>query len=220
MATWAVPIMVWSPASAVKTWWWWRPVVWTSWAIVWGATQPPPPVVYDYGTDIIIKKEIVYVDGKETVPAVEYRQQAIKLANPATPPPPPVPQSDNDTSLIPLGVWALVQEDKGDAIMFYQLTATKDGLITGAYSNALTGESAPVTGSIDKETQRVAFHTGEKGETVIECNMNGLTKEQTGAFVHFGTGQTQEWLLVKMPNPDMPDTATPINTTPAPSSPK
>ena len=200
----------------VNPWWWWRPVVWTSWAVVWGATQPPPPVVYDYGTDIVIKKEIVYVDGKETVPAAQYRQEAIALATPATPPPPPVPASDDDKSLIPLGVWALVQEDKGDAVMFYQLTATKDGLITGAYSNALTGESAPVSGSIDKKTQRIAFRTGtdEKTGSVIECNMNALTKDQVGVFVHFGTGQTQEWLLVKMPNPDMPDKPTPVNATP------
>ena len=98
-----------------------------------------------------------------------------------------------------------MQEEKGDAIMFYQLSATKDGLISGAYSNVLTGENHPVTGSIDKKNQRLAFHTGDKSNVAIEANLNGLTKDQLSVFVHYGTGQTQEWLLVRLPNPDMPD---------------
>lgn len=172
----------------------------------------PPAVVYDYGTDIIIQNETVYIEGNATVPAAQYRQEAIDLAYIDTPPPPPVPASDDDSSLIPLGVWALVQEEKGDAIMFYQLTATRDGLITGAYSNALTGESAPVAGSIDRKTQRVVFRTvtDKNSGAAIECNLNGLTKDQIGVFVHFGTGQTQEWLLVRMANPDMPEAPTPV----------
>jgi len=152
----------------------------------------------------VIKGDDVYIEGKNAGSAVEYRQQALTLANPTTPPPPPVPASENDKTIVPLGVWALVQEEKGDAVMFYQLTATKDGLITGTYSNVLTGDNAPVTGSIDKKSQRLAFHTGGKTGSAIEANLNGLTKDQLAVFVHFGTGQTQEWLLVRMANPDLP----------------
>jgi hypothetical protein len=196
--------------GSCNPWWWWRPVGWSSWTYLW-TTPMPPAVVYDYGTDIMIQNETVYVEGEATVPAGQYRQEAIDLAYPDTLPPPPVPASAADLRLIPLGVWALVQEEKGDAIMFYQLTATRDGLITGAYSNVLTGESAPVIGSIDKQSQRVAFRSGtEKSGAVIECNLNGLTKDQIGVFVHFGTGQTQEWLLVRMENPDIPTVPTTI----------
>ncbi len=31
-----------------------------------------------------------------------------------------------------------------------------------------------------------------------------MTKDQLTVFVPFGTGQTQKWLFVRMPNPDMP----------------
>jgi len=194
---------------SINPWWWWRPVVWNSWAFFW-VNAPPPPIIYDYGTDILITSEVVYVDGEEYGSAPEYRESAIALANPSTQPPPPVPESEDDQNLIPLGVWALVQENMGDAIMFYQLAATRDGLITGSYSNVLTGDSSPVTGSFDRKSQRVAFHTGDNGDTVIECNMHGLTKDQVGVFVHFGDRQTQEWLLVRMPNPELPDASAPV----------
>jgi len=201
----------------VNPWWWWRPVTYASYEVIY-QSPPPPPVTDDYGTDIVIKADDVYIEGKKAGSATDYRQQAIALANPATQPPPPVPADDNDKTIIPLGVWALVQQEKGDAVMFYQLTATKDGLITGTYSNVLTGDNAPVTGSIDKKTQRLAFHTGDKAGNAIEANLNGMTKDQVAVFVHFGTGQTQEWLLVRMPNPDMPTAPAPVKpvNTPAP----
>jgi hypothetical protein len=178
-------------------------VAWSSYQVIY-QSAPPPPVTYDYGTDIAIRADKVYIEGKEAGSADAYRKQAFELADPPAEVPPPVPASDNDPTLIPLGVWALVQEDKGDAVMFYQLSATKDGYITGAYQNVLTGENAPVEGSIDKKSQRVAFHTGKKATSAVECNLNGLTKEQTAVLVHFASGQSQQWLLVRMPDPDMP----------------
>jgi hypothetical protein len=100
-----------------------------------------------------------------------------------------------------LGVWALTQEEKGDAVMFYQLAVNKQGEVSGAYSNVLTGETSPVTGSVDFETQRVAWRTGSSDTTAMEANLAGLTKDFTPVFVHYGTGQTQEWLLVRMEDP-------------------
>ncbi len=76
------------------------------------------------------------------------------------------------------------------------------GIVSGAYSNVLTGESSPVTGSVDFETQRVSWRTGDGASTVIEANLHGLTGEFTTVFVHFASGQTQEWLLVRLPEPD------------------
>ncbi len=188
----------------LNPWWWWRAVTWPRYEIIyWGA--PPEPIIYDYGTDIIIQDEQVYIEGKNVGNAQDYRAEAIALGHPTQDPPPPVPASEDDGTIIPLGVWALVQQQQGDAVMFFQLSATKDGLITGAFSNVLTGDSQPVTGAIDKKTQRVAFHIGANDNTAIEANLNGLTKDQIVVFVHYGTGKTQEWLLVRMPNPDMPD---------------
>jgi hypothetical protein len=85
--------------------------------------------------------------------------------------------------------------------MVDQLAVTKDGEVSGAYSNVLTGETSPVTGSVDFDTQRVAWRTGDSDSTAIEANLPGLTKEFTPVFVHYGTGQTQEWLMVRMEDP-------------------
>ncbi len=190
----------------VNPWWWWQPVLWSSYWIIYEAAAPEP-IPYDYGTDVVVEGEDVYVNGEQSESAVAYRQDALALGNPAEVPPPPAPIDAKDASIIPLGVWALVQQEKGDAIMFYQLSLTREGLITGGYCNVLTGETAPVTGSVDKKSQRVAWHTGEKSNSVVECNLSGLTKEQTPCFVHFGTKQTQEWLLVRLPNPNLPESA-------------
>jgi hypothetical protein len=192
----------------LNPWWWWQPVIWPGYWVIYGSVLPEP-IVYDYGTDIVMESNDVYIDGEQIDSAADYRQQALALANPPDVPPPPAPIDAKDASIIPLGVWALVQQEKGDAIMFYQLSMTREGLITGGYYNVLTGESAPVTGSVDKKSQRIAWHTGEKGNSVVECNLYGLTKDQTACFVHFGTSQTQEWLLVRLPNPDL--TESPIS---------
>lgn len=202
----------------LNPWWWWQPVVWQGYSVIYGSI-PPEPIVYDYGTDIVMESSDVYVDGEQIDSAADYRQQALVLANPSDVPPPPAPIDAKDASIVPLGVWALVQQEKGDAIMFYQLSMTREGLITGGYYNVLTGESAPVTGSVDKKSQRVAWHTGEKSNSVVECNLYGLTKDQTACFVHFGTSQTQEWLLVRLPDPDLPESPISVPSAKPPATP-
>jgi hypothetical protein len=115
-----------------------------------------------------------------------------------------------DGDWVPLGVWALTQEEQGDATLFYQLSINSRGQISGAYTNVITGEIAPVIGMLNQETQRVAFRVGENGTTVIECALNGLTQDVTSVFVHFGENLTQTWLMVRLNSPDLP--ATPVPT--------
>ena len=50
-----------------------------------------------------------------------------------------------------MGVWALAQEEKGDAYMFFQISIDKDGVVTGAYQNVLSGEKAPSPGKSTKK---------------------------------------------------------------------
>jgi hypothetical protein len=186
---------------AVSPWWCWQgPADFGSYSAIYNSA-PPDAVTDDYGTDIVMNGDNVYVDGQDTGSAEAWRAQAIALANPTVMPPPPLPQGDNDPSIMPLGVWALTAEETGNAVIFYQLAATRDGLITGTYSNILTGDSGPLIGSIDKKSQRLAFHAGNVTQTVVETNLNGLTREQTAAYIHFGIAQTQEWMLVRMADP-------------------
>ena len=167
------------------------------------AYQPP---VYDYGVNVVYQGDEVYVDGKPKATAKEYTQQAIALANePAAQPPPPTPPAaGQEPEWLPLGVWALAPEEKGDAYMFFQLSIDKNGVVTGAYQNVLSGEKSPISGQVDKQTQRVAWKIGT-GNTVVETGLQNLTQDVASCLVHFGEGNTQTWLLVRQKQPEMPN---------------
>ncbi len=196
----------WRPAAYyrpnINPWSWWRPAAWTGLAAFFGGAAVASALDRDYGTQVYYDQTNYYIEGQPVAPAPQYRQEALTLA--AAPPSeePFIPVEDDDKNgWYPLGVWALTQEEKGDAVMFYQLAVNKQGEVSGAYSNVLTGETSPVTGSVDFETQRVAWRTGSSDTTAMEANLAGLTKDFTPVFVHYGTGQTQEWLLVRMEDP-------------------
>ena len=192
-------------------WWWWGAAtvatVGTFLAIdaIHDSTAPPPQV-YDYGVNVVYQGDQVYVDGKPATTATEYSQQAINLANqPAKQPPPPIPaEAGKQEEWLPLGVWALAQEEKGDAYMFFQISVGKDGVVTGAYKNVLSGDQSPISGQVDKKTQRVAWKIGSKN-TVIETGLQSLTQDVASCLVHFGPETTQTWLLVRLKQPEMPN---------------
>ena len=161
-----------------------------------------------YGVNVVYEGDNVYVDGKREASAKEYSQQAITLANTSEeqPPAPMPPEDGKQAEYLPLGVWAMVQEEKGDAYMFFQISIDKNGVVTGAFKNLLSGEVSPVSGEVDKKTQRAAWKIGSNSSTVIETGLQNLTQEVASCLVHFGTDTTQTWLLVRLKNPDMSKT--------------
>jgi hypothetical protein len=195
---------------AGNPWWWWGTATLatagTFLAIdaMQDATYQPP--VYDYGVNVVYQGDEVYVDGKQAASATEYAQQAIALANEpvAQPPAPAPPAPGKQPDWLPLGVWALAQEEKGDAYMFFQLSIDKNGVVTGAYQNVLSGESSPISGQVDKKTQRVAWKIGTN-DTVIETGLQSLSQDVASCLVHFGLDKTQTWLLVRQKQPEMPN---------------
>jgi hypothetical protein len=158
---------------------------------------------YDYDVNVVYQGDNVYADGKRAASAKEYSQEAIALANTPTeqPPPPLPPESGQQAEYLPLGVWAMVQEEKGDAYMFFQISIDKDGVVTGAFKNLLSGETSAISGQVDKQTQRVAWKIGSNSSTVIEAGLQNLTQDVASCLVHFGTDTTQTWLLVRLKNP-------------------
>jgi hypothetical protein len=161
---------------------------------------------YDYGANVVDSGDDVYVNGQDWGSEADYAQQADDLANPPDDEeePAPPPASGQPAAWQPLGVFALVQEEKGDAVMFFQLAVNKDGLIGGSFANMLTDGSARVTGSVDKKTQRAAWHVGNKTNTVYEAGLVNLTHDVAPVLIHFAARATQTWLLVHMPSPDLP----------------
>lgn len=209
----------WYPRPIIYTncspWWWWRPVAWTTFGYFFGQAIASQPVVYDPGTTVIYEGDTVYVNGESAGNAAEYRKETIELANPelAETPMPGPPQdgsAENDDPTkptgdwLPVGVWALTQQKEGDATMFMQLSIDKQGIVAGAYKNVMTGDEQPIAGKVDLKSQRVAWHVGDVKETVYETGLSNLENDVASVFVHFGEDQTQTWLLVRMPSPEMP----------------
>ncbi len=202
-------------------WWWWRPVAWASIGYFFGEAIASDPVVYDPGTTVIYEGDTIYINGESAGDANDYRKETIALANPTVgevpvPQPPPAPEgTDPDEAVeddpakpagdwLPVGVWALTQQEQGDATMFFQLSIDKDGIVGGAYKNVMTGDEQPVVGKLDMKSQRVAWHIGEVTTTVYETGLSNFENDVASTFVHFGEEQTQTWLLVRMPSPEMP----------------
>ena len=211
----------WRPRPVVyagySPWWCWRPVAWASIGFFFGNAIASKPVVYDPGTTVIYEGDTIYINGESAGDATEYRKQTIELANPEVAEVPvPVPPATEDGEAedydpekpqgdwLPVGVWALTQQEQGDATMFFQLSIDKEGTVAGAYKNVMTGDEQPVVGKLDFETQRVAWHIGEVTTTVYETGLSNLENDVASVFVHFGETQTQTWLIVRLPSPEMP----------------
>ena len=190
-------------------WWWWVP---TAWSTVSSIVDQPDPVYYDNDVTVIYQGDQVYQNGQPPVPADQYREQAIALAANVEQPPPPAPPENSETEWMPLGVWALAPEDKGEAVMFFQISVNREGIISGGYQNVMAGESKPIAGSVDKQTQRVAWRIGDNENTVIETGLYNLTTDVTTVSIHFDKTQTQTWMLVRLPAPQMPNAPTKIDT--------
>jgi hypothetical protein len=146
------------------------------------------------------------VNGEASGSATEARQEVIGLANPPVeeiPIPEPAPEGQ-PPQWLPMGVWALTQQEKGDATMFLQLNTDKEGLVSGAYKNILTGDEQPVLGKVDFENQRVAWHVGEATQTVYETGLANFEYDVASVFIHFGENSTQTWLMVRLQSPEIP----------------
>ena len=203
-------------------WWWWRPVAWASAGFFFGELLAPAPIVYDPGTTVIYEGDTIYINGESAGDANTYRKETIELGNPEVaevpiPVPPTVAEDATEEQVaaidaaekpqgdwLPVGSWALTQQEQGDATMFFQLSIDKKGIVGGAYKNVMTGDEQPVVGKLDFKSQRVAWHVGDATTTVYETGLSNLENDVASVFVHFGETQTQNWLLVRLPSPEMP----------------
>jgi hypothetical protein len=68
----------------------------------------------------------------------------------------------------------------------------------------LSGDKSPISGQVDKKTQRVAWKIGSNN-TVMETGLQNLTQDVASCLVHFGPDTTQTWLLVRLKQPEMPN---------------
>jgi hypothetical protein len=86
--------------------------------------------------------------------------------------------------------------------MFLQLAVSKQGVINGTFQNTTTGSVQEIEGMVDKQTQRAAWTAAGKSRPLMESGIGNLTEDTSPVLVHFADGTTQQWLLVRLPEPD------------------
>lgn len=133
--------------------------------------------------------------------ADEYASQAQTIAT-------NIPEVDPEqVEWMPLGVFALTEKDGSveDATLYLQLAISKEGIIAGTFQNTATDESFEVEGTIDRESQRAAWGPVGKSWPIMETSIYNLTENEAGALLHFENGDTQQWSLVRLDEPENAD---------------
>jgi hypothetical protein len=155
-------------------------------------------VYYSYGDNLYFEDNNVYYNDEVLCTAAEYVEQAQEIAT-------NIPEVDPETvEWMPLGVFALTQEQGSaeDSTLFLQLAISKEGIIAGTFQNTATDESFEVEGTIDRDSQRAAW--GKVGESwpIMETGIYNLSESEAGALLHFEDGQTQQWDMIRMDEPE------------------
>jgi hypothetical protein len=177
-----------------------RPYRWATWGAVasffpWNWNEA---TTYSYGDNVYYEHDEVYYGDEAIASADEYAEQAQTLVASA-------PEVDEAIEWMSLGVFAITQdgeESGAPPTFFVQLAVNKQGIVAGTFQNTATEESQPVEGMIDQKSQRTAWSIEGKQWPIMETGISNLTEDTAPALVHFEDGQTQQWLLVRLDEPE------------------
>jgi len=185
----------------------WFPGKWaavTAWTCAaWGSVSsscgyPEESTSYDYGSSVVYQDDAVYVNGERVSGRLRsMRNKPRRSPTPGSRRPPP-----RKTIGCRWAVFAMVSGEETTSNNIFQLAINKAGVIRGNYYNALTDSAEPVTGSVDKKTQRAAWTVGEKKSPVYEAGILNLTNEQTTMMVHYGKERSQQATLFRIEKPE------------------
>ena len=161
------------------------------------------PCYYNYGTggNVYYEGDTVYIEGDEYCSSTEYYQEAQQIA---TAVPEYTEQQSEEMEWMPLGVWAITQEDITDTNRLIQLAVNKEGVIAGTYWNETTDASIPIEGSVERDTQRAVWRLMDEknSDVVMETGVYNMTNDVTSALLHFGPDKTQEVTMVRIEQPE------------------
>jgi len=187
-----------------------------SWCVGLAIDDDDDDIEYNYGDNVYIQNETVYMDDKPLASEDEYAAQAIQYASVEVPPPPPMPEDqtqatpDQDAAMqefmdnwLPLGVFAVGRENEDNVSprYFLQIAVSKDGYIAGTCFDSTNNQTVPITGSVDKASKRAAWKMADNNDVVMETGIFNLTQDSAPAMVHFGKDKSETRLLVRMEKP-------------------
>jgi hypothetical protein len=178
--------------------WCWRPCTWAAFG-GWFAWNWTKPYAYNYGTNVVYRDNYVYINDQQYATTDAYYQQAETIAGNV-----PAEVEEEQIEWMPLGVFAIAEENATDSGMMVQLAVSKEGILAGTFYNSTTDSTRPLQGTVDQTSQRAAwkFADGENSEIVMETGIYNLTEDEATALVHFSPDQWQSWLMVRLPEPE------------------
>ena len=166
----------------------------TSW-FPWGWNEP---TYYDYGSNVYYEGDNVYYGDQVVASSEEYAAQAYDIATSA-------PEVDDKTEWMSLGVFAITQDGQAsgpDPTVYLQLAVSKEGIIEGTVHDTASDKTSLIEGMVDQKTKRAAWVISGKTSPIMETGISNLTQDTTPALLHFSDGQTQQWLLVRLEEPN------------------
>ena len=150
---------------------------------------------YDYGENVTYEDGTVYNGDRPVATAEQYYEQAGQIADSG--------QAAQNEEWLPLGVFAVIAEPaqtQTDKVV--QLALNKDGIIRGNLQDSLADKVMPVTGSVDKKTQRVALKIEGNDSVVVETGLYNLTNDEVPLLVHFGADRQEARTLIRLKQPE------------------
>lgn len=191
----------WSEYPGWATWRINRPYRWATWGALtgWVGNGWTESVPYSYGENVYYEGDTVYNNGEVVASSEEYAEQAEVIAESA----PEI--SPEEAEWMPLGVFALTQDGEAsgpDPTLFLQLAISKEGIITGTLHNTATDSTQTIEGMADPKSQRCAWNVVDKARPIMETGIVNLTEDTAPALIHFEDGQTQQWLMVRLEEPE------------------
>lgn len=157
------------------------------------------PAYYNYGEEVYYQDDQVYYGDQPVATTEEYAEQADQLAASA---PAEIPAQ---SEWMPLGVFALTpdgQKTGPEPTLSLQLAVSKQGILNGTLYNSATNTTQEVEGMADKASQRCAWTVKDKPRPLMETGIANLTENTAQALVHFADNQTQQWLMVRLDDPE------------------
>jgi hypothetical protein len=177
---WAVATTAWAAAS------------WATAGAYCGVTGAP--MYYDYSDNVAYDNGVVYYGDQAVASADQYYNQAAAIAANG--------QSSQDDQWMPLGVFGVVaSDDQTNTDKIIQLAVNKDGAIRGNYEDLLTEQVTPITGAVDKQTQRVALRLASNDSLLVETGLYNLTNDEVPVLIHAGPDRQESRTLIRLKDP-------------------
>jgi hypothetical protein len=178
----------------------WAVVTWPALANWIGYASGDAP--YDYGT--VYESTYYFDENEETAPQVgedvlirDYQDPA-ELAGEGL----SGATATDPNQWLPLGVFAVSMPGSTTTPnRLFQFAVNKNGQIAGSYYDAMSDQSLPIQGAIQKDTQRAAWTVGSNKTSVWETNLGGFTENHSTVLLHSGNSQTEKWMMVRLEDP-------------------